>query len=178
MKRIVVLLIGGLFLASPAAWADTETKKVSCVSIHTFFNNNAQIRWAFFGFSNHDLENPATIERITFRDRNGVVLYDQGPNVNVEDEVGAPAFGTLGVTPVPPGRLRGVNTVNLFGDDPPGRGPLLAEVEWSKEGDEDLFVVRSIVITFEAIPDGGGGIQRGDFMTVNGPPCVEVEIDD
>lgn len=173
MKRIVVILIAGLLLAPTAAWAGTG--KVSCVSIHIFPNNAAQIRSAFFGFSNHDLENPATIERITFRDRNGVVLYDQGPNAAFP--VGTPSFGALNVTPVPPGGARGVGTITLFGDDPPGQGPLMADVEWSKEGDEDLFVVRSIVVTFEAIPDGAGGIRGGNFATVNGPPCVKREND-
>ena len=178
MKRIVVLLIGGLFLASPAAWADKETRKVSCVSTHFFPNNGAQVRWVFLGFTNHDLDNEATIERITFRKgSNGVVLYDQGPNaVFPVIDPPAPTFAALNVTPVPPGEARGFSTITIFGLDTPPNPPggLFAEVEWSKEGDENLFLVRSVAFTSDRIPLPDEGLRTGNFVTGNRAPCVVV----
>jgi hypothetical protein len=40
------------------------------------------MRFISFQFINFDLEYPATIERVTFRDFDGEIIYDQGPNVD------------------------------------------------------------------------------------------------
>ena len=175
MRRIVMFLLGGLLVIPTAAWAGT--KKVSCISTHFFPSNGTQVRWAFLGLTNHDLDNEATIERITFRKTsNGTVIYDQGPNA--EFPVGvppAPSFGALNVTPVPPGQGRGVSTITIFGLNTPPNPPggLLAEVEWSKKGDKSLFLVRSIAFTSDRIPDNGG-FTRGDFVTANRTFCVNL----
>ena len=173
MRRVGVFLLGGLLLAPTAAWAGEKTGKVSCVGVHVTPNLGAQIKFQFLGFTNHDLENPATIERITFRDSDGVVLYDQGPNADFP--FGAPpSFGDLNVTPVPPGGHRVVNTITIFGFD--AVGLMLAEVEWSKEGDENLFLVRSLVIVAERISLGGDpeNFTVGNQVATKGLPCVDV----
>ena len=173
MRRMVLFLLGGLLLVPTAAWATTN--KTSCKGTHGT-TPGAQMRFTAFQFINFDLDNPATIKRITFRNFDGVIIYDQGPNADFP--VGAPAFDALNVTPVPPGGARGVSTLRVFGFDPlPPPTFVLAEVEWSKEGDEDLFVVFSAQVTAERIPTNGN-FTLGNFMTLDNPPCVEVEIDD
>ena len=95
-----MFLLGGLLLIPTAAWADTNI--TSCKGTHGITPGaQAQMRFTVFQFINFDLENPATIERVTFRNFDGEIIYDQGPNVEVP--VGAPAFDDLNVTPVPPG---------------------------------------------------------------------------
>jgi len=172
MRRIVMFLLGGLLLVPTAAWAQVKTTKVNCKGTHGTPNQGAQIRFTAFQFINFDLENPATIERITFRNFDGEIIYDQGPNVDFP--VGAPTLDALNVTPVPPGGARAMGTIRVFGFAPiPGPTFVLAEVEWSKEGEENFFVVFSAQVTAERI-DTGGGFRVGNFMTVDNPPCFVV----
>ena len=159
MKRAGVFLLGFLLLVPTAAWAGTRT--ASCVAVHFFPNNGVQVRWTFLGFTNHDLEKEATIERITLRNRQGVaflILEEPFP---------------VDITPVPPGGNRGISTINIFGLNAAAPSGMLAEVEWSKKGDNNLFLVRSVAFTSDRNSDNGG-FTRGNFVTGNRAPCVNL----
>lgn len=68
-----------------------------------------ELRLTVITFSNADLQNAATIERMTWRDADGVVRHDSGPKIRV------PHPFTLGrdITRVPPGGSYNTSTTSL-----------------------------------------------------------------
>ncbi len=163
-----MFLLSGLLLVPTAAWAGT--KKVACIAPH-YLATPGHIRWTALVFSNSDLVNPATIERITVRNINGVVLSDTGPaSPDLLDHPLGP--GGTDITVVPPGGARTATTVTLFGSNnlPGGREtgiPMTVVVEWSKEGNPDRFFVRSVVFTSEQV--------SGNRQTANVYACFGVK---
>lgn len=108
-------------------------------------------------FNNADLEHEAIIERLTWRDADGVVRHDSGPKIGIPHP---PSVGGRDITTVPPGGSFATST-NALGGSPPwgpnhpffappppsGEGLFLASgtltVEVFKRGGPRLFVVHA-----------------------------------
>lgn len=104
-------------------------------------------------FNNADLEHEAIIERLTWRDADGVVRHDSGPKIGIPHP---PTVGGRDITTVPPGGSIATSTNALgwgpnhppFAPPPPsGEGLFLASgtmtVEVFKRGRPKLFVVHA-----------------------------------
>ena len=173
MRRIVMFLLSGLLFVPTAAWAGT--KKAECIAPH-YIVNDRQLRWTALVFSNSDLVNPTTIERITVRNIFGDVFSDTGPATPDPHPSGP---GGTDISVVPPGGARVFTTLSVFGPNNLSTGrhtgiPTTIVVEWSKEGDPARLFLRTVAFT--AVNE-----RNGDRQTANFNPCfelVESEVDD
>ena len=117
MNHLNSLIVVALGMAPALAAADTVTFR--CHAPHYVRYTGpvtggaplppAELRLTVITFSNADLEHSAVIERMTWRDADGVVRHDSGP------KIGVPHPLTLGrdITKVPPGGAFNTSTTSL-----------------------------------------------------------------
>jgi hypothetical protein len=165
-----------------AGWADAG--KTRCTISHFVRNAGTNLRSAVLVFNNGDLENSVTIDRLTIRTFFGTVVHDSGPAVgilhptNTDFPVAAP--NGVDITVVPPGGNFYLRTNHIWGNSglPTGNEQgqsMSAVVEFSKEGNPDLFVVEAFLRGRQRLQDASGTSIEGNELSVDGSHCFRVK---
>jgi hypothetical protein len=149
-----------------------------CYAAH-FIRSGNEMRFTIFTFNNGDLQNPATLERITFRDPHGAVLSDTGPKVGRPHPLAMAQFPPRDITVVPPGGTYALSTSDLwaFGPIPqvPGTDLISVQVEVSKAGKRSLFLVSAREVARDRIQTGPTSFTVGAERAANSAPCFPVD---
>jgi hypothetical protein len=157
-------------LASPAT---------RCYAAHFVRSGGSEMRFTVFTFSNGDTQNPATIERITFRGPHGNVLSDTGPKVGVPHPLAGAPVPPRDITIVPPGGSYFLATSDLWGFNPipevPGTDIISVQVEVSKAGKRSLFQVSARESARDRIQTGPTNFATGAERAANSAPCFAVD---
>jgi len=140
----VFALVTLLSVAQPAL-ADVPNARVVCGAFH-FIRPGLEIGTTSINFRNADLENEATIERLTIRDSAGDVVWDSGPATGVPHPLNTDYVPPRNFTTIPPGASYYIATNHMWDNNvlPAGNQEgqsLTAVVEYSKRGDPDLLFV-------------------------------------
>jgi len=192
MKHLKSLIVIALGMAPALAAAQTQVFR--CSAPHNVRITGpavpgtgapTELRFTLVTFSNADPEHDAVIERLTWRDADGVVQHDSGPKIGVPHP---PSVGGRDITTVPPGGSFVTSTNALgwgpnhppFAPQPPsGEGLFLTSgtltVEVFKRGRPSLFVVRAKETTRERIVDPVSGIASlGEERSALSGNCVRI----
>jgi len=140
-----------LALAPAAVPAAPRTQTLACNVSHFVRAGGTEMRSAAILVHNYDSTNPATVERITIRNVFGAVVHDSGPAAGPAIPLNTDFLTPLDITIVPPGASYYLRTNHIWGNNslPAADGgneagqAMSAVVQVSKEGKEDLLVVRT-----------------------------------
>jgi hypothetical protein len=185
MTRAVLALASLLISAAPAV-ADTGT--VLCGAAH-FLRATGEFGSASVTFRNFNPRHSVTIDRITYRDVFGNVVWDSGRDsptgaphprnfdVRVQDPQSG-VFQPLDITVVPPGATYYLQTHFIWGfaEIPPlmdrsGRGSAMqVTVKYSTSGRKELFLVTAALRILATTGPGNTQIER----TRTGFTCFEL----
>jgi hypothetical protein len=176
MKPVARLCLGSLMLIAAPSFAGEGA--VVCGAVHFIRAAGTEFRNSLINLRNLDLENPATVERITIRNAFGDVVHDSGPATSQPHPLNTDFAGGLNITTVPPGAsyYLGTNHIWPLGEIP-GVGMaetgqnLAVTVQFSKDGKADLFQVSAVSRTRERF---GTGAERAR----DGSSCTEVKARD
>lgn len=178
MRPVWLVPVASLLAATPA-WAATQV--VRCDIAHHVRAGGTEIRSAALIFSNGDLTNPLTIERITIRDAFGEVVHDSGPEIDVAHPLNTDFTPPLDVTVVPPGATFYLKTTTLWGNNPVPvvngneRGQSMSvTVTASKEGDPKLYRTHVRPRSRERLPNPDGSFREGRELSSNDGVCFAV----
>ena len=192
MKYLKGLIVIALAIAPTLAAAQTQVFR--CSAPHNVritgptvpgIGAPTELRFTLVTFSNADSEHEAVIERLTWRDADGVVRHDSGPKIGVPHP---PTVGNRDITTVPPGGSVVTSTNALgwgpnhppFAPQPPsGEGLFLTSgtmtVEVFKRGRPSLFVVRAKETVRERIVDPISGMASlGEERSALSGNCVRI----
>jgi hypothetical protein len=179
MKRLQGLAVAGAMLFPLIGFARGETTETTrCYAAHFVRTNPAinlnELRLTVVYFNNGDLENAATIERLTVRDAFGTVLHDSGPKIGVPHPLNTVLTPPLDFTTVPPGATYTFATTNLWSGNVPGGltagSALSITVEVSKAGKQRLLVVHARESSRELTSIGAHGAER----SADGARCFRI----
>lgn len=143
MKRMVASAL--VSLAVLPAYSLAGVQVVSCPFSHFVRDQGREMRTSVLAFRNMDLQNWATIQRITVRNAFGNIIHDSGPHQHPLSS----AFGGLDITQIPPGASLFLLSSDFWGlfnvpGGPPSQGFLMTvTVEVAKEGNASLLAVGS-----------------------------------
>lgn len=178
MKHIAAVAFASLAVLPLSSLAGVSTTQ--CPFSHFQRLGGTEIRTSTLGFRNADLENPATIERITIRNAFGQIVHDSGPATGTPHPPSG-AFGGLDVTVVPPGANLFLVSNDLWGlENVPGAaGPsqgfsMSVWVQVRKEGKPDLLVVGSRQRSRDRIIGPTGIPAEGAERSTNIVHCARV----
>jgi hypothetical protein len=192
MKHVNSLI--AVALAIVPALAAAQTQVFRCSAPHSVritgpdvpgVGTPTELRFTLVTFSNADPEHEAVIERLTWRDADGVVRHDSGPKIGVPHP---PSTGGRDITTVPPGGSFITSTNALgwgpnhppFAPQPPaGEGLFLTSgtmtVEVFKRGRPRLFVVEAKETARARIIDPVSGIASlGEERSAVSGNCVRI----
>jgi len=179
MKRIAALAFLGLAAIPSLCLAGGSA--VACPGAHFVRVGGTEMRSAVISFRNMDLENAATIERITVRNVSGQVVHDSGPATGTPHPPNNSFPGGLDITVVPPGGGYFLATSDIWGfDSIPGVGGnsqgfiLSIAVESSKEGRPDLLKVGTRLRSRDRFVTPTG-FAEGAERSSNTGTCAEVK---
>lgn len=179
MNTIAAVSFAALALAPLAAFAKTEA--VTCSASHFVSAGGAEMQSTVIGFRNADLENPATIERLTIRNAHGTIIHDSGPATGTPHPVNNAFPGGLNITTVPPGATYFLITRDIWGlfDVPGSAGPsqgfsMSVTIEWSKAGKAELLSVGTRTRGRERLVSPDGFVSERMEHTSTVRPCVGV----
>lgn len=179
MKAIAALSFSALALLPWTAFAKVEA--VTCGIVHFVAAGGAEMRSGVIGFRNADLENPATIERLTIRNAYGQVVHDSGPATGTPHPLSRALLGVLDFTTVPPGASYFLTTQDLWGsfDVPGSPAPsqgfsMSVTIEYAKEGKPGLLIVGTRVRGRERFVSPEGFVSERMEHSGYSPPCVSV----
>ena len=178
MTRFFLPILAGLVLLPTVASA--RTQEVRCGISHHTRAGGTELRSTAIIFENGDLENTATIERLTIRGPFGEVIHDSGPAAGIDHPLNQDFTPPLDITRVPPGGAFYLRTNELWGrGNPPGGsqiGSLMSvTVQASKEGDPKLLQIRVRQRSRDRFfdPDGSGPFE-GRELSSNAGACFPV----
>jgi hypothetical protein len=165
-----------LALAPAAVLAAPKTQTLSCNVAHFVRAGGTEMRSASIAVRNNDLSNPATIERITIRNVFGAVVHDSGPAAGVLIPLNTDFAVPLDITTVPSGASYYLRTNHIWGNNslPAADGgneagqAMTAVVQVSKEGKEDLLVVRTRPRSRERIITPAGASEGAERSSDSG----------
>lgn len=179
MKRFAALAF--LSLAAVPSYALAGVQAVSCPGTHFVRVGGTEMRSTVIGLRNTDLENAATIERLTIRNAFGQIVHDSGPATSTPHPFNNAFPGGLNITVVPPGATYFLATSDIWGlNGIPGSGgnsqgfTLSITVESSKDGKADLLRVGTRLRSRERI-ETAAGVFEGAERSSNTGTCAEVK---
>lgn len=181
MKRVMVLLLlAGLLFFPTVARAEVKTGKVRCTSPHYIRLGGTELRSSVVVFSNGDLTNPTTMRRFTIRNFFGAVVHDSGPAAGVPHPRNTELTPPVDITVVPPGATFYLATNHIWGVNEVSGGneqgyTMSVVVEFSKEGDLDLFSVGGRVRTRQRTQTSPGVFVQGSELTSNLLQCFSLK---
>lgn len=179
MKRIAAVAFAALAAVPLSAFARNEA--LTCAGVHFVRAGGTEMRSTVVGFRNADLENAATIQRLTIRNFFGQVVHDSGPATGTPLPLNGAFPGGFDVTVVPPGASYFLATSDIWGLNPiPGTGGnnqgfnLAITVEFSKAGKGELLMVGTRPRSRERFVSPEGVASEGRELATNTGNCVGV----
>ena len=186
MRRAMGLFLAGVLLVPGAVWAHTE--RVRCGIPHFTRFGGAEIRSGVVVFNNGDLENPATIGRLTILDFFGNVVHDSGPVIGVPHPLNMDFASPVDITVVPPGATFYLSTNHIWDTNPIPFDPanptlngnergqaMSVVVEVSKEGKPGLFQVQGRNRSRQRLQPSPGVFTQGGELASNIIQCFPVK---
>ena len=175
MKRFAALAF--VSLAAVPSYSLAGVQAVSCPGTHFVRDGGREMRSTVIGLRNTDLENPATIERLTIRNAFGQIVHDSGPATVTPHPINFSFPDGLDITVVPPGASYFLATSNIWGlNSIPGGDAqgftMSITVESSKEGKPDLLKVGTRLRSRERFD---APLREGAERSSNTGTCAEVK---
>ena len=176
MRRFATLAFISLAVAPSYSLAGVEA--VACPGAHFVRDGGREMRSTVIAFRNADLENAATIERITIRNVFGHIVHDSGPATGRPHPLNNSFPGGLDITLVPAGGNYFLATGDIWGlnsipDADGSQGFVLSiVVQFSKEGKPDLLKVGTRLRSRERFD---APLREGAERSSNTGTCADVK---
>lgn len=177
MKRFAALAF--ISLAAVPSYSLAGAQAVNCPGTHFVRDGGNEMRSTVISFRNMDLENAATIERLTVRNAFGEIVHDSGPATVAPHPFNNSFPGGLDITVVPPGGNYFLATSDIWGlNSVPGSGgnsqgfTMSITVESSKEGKADLLRVGTRLRSRTRLLTP---LSEGAERSSNTGTCVEIK---